>query len=209
MTHSDSATGQRAAVRARHAALADVLRRLLVAKGVLTDAEISRAVEVLTGRSPAIGARVVARAWTDPSFAARLRDDARAACQELGIELGPIEVAVVENTPELHNLVVCTLCSCYPRSLLGIPPDWYKDAAYRSRAVSEPRQVLAEFGTVLPESVEVRVHDSTADLRYLVVPLRPAGTEGMDEIALAGLVTRDAMIGVSVVPPPASATALE
>ncbi len=182
-----------------HRALTAAVRRLLVAKGVFTDADVDRAVEVLTGRSPAIGARVVARAWTDPGFAARLREDAREACRELGIELGPIEVAVVENTPELHNLVVCTLCSCYPRSLLGIPPDWYKDAAYRSRAVSEPRQVLAEFGTVIPEEVEVRVHDSTADLRYLVVPRRPEGTGDLDELELAALVSRDAMIGVAVV----------
>ncbi|WNV77102.1 nitrile hydratase subunit alpha [Geodermatophilus sp. DSM 44513] len=190
------------AQRRRAERLTEAVRRLLVAKGVLTEADIARAVGVLTGRSPALGARVVARAWTDVAFAARLRQDARGACRELGIELGPIEVAVVENTPEVHNLVVCTLCSCYPRSLLGIPPDWYKDAAYRSRAVSEPRTVLAEFGTVLAEQVEVRVHDSTADLRYLVVPLRPEGTGHLDEVDLAALVSRDAMIGVSVVTRP-------
>jgi nitrile hydratase len=193
MPGAEAATG-----RQQHERLTAAVRRLLVAKGVLADADIERAITVLTGRTPAIGARVVARAWVDPEFAARLLDDARAACGELGIELGPIEVAAVANTPDLHNLVVCTLCSCYPRSLLGIPPDWYKDAAYRSRAVSEPREVLAEFGTVLPEDVEVRVHDSTADLRYLVVPQRPEGTEDLDELELAALVTRDAMIGVSV-----------
>ncbi len=197
-----TAVGQQAGGADRYEVLTAAVRRLLVAKGVLADADVDRAVTVLTGRTPAIGARVVARAWTDPSFAARLREDAARACRELGIELGPIEVAVVENTPTLHNLVVCTLCSCYPRSLLGIPPDWYKDAAYRSRAVSEPRAVLAEFGTVLPDGVEVRVHDSTADLRYLVVPRRPEGTGHLDEPALAALVTRDAMIGVSVVEPP-------
>jgi nitrile hydratase len=204
---NDDRASARAAIRERHVRLSEAVRRLLLAKGILTEGDLSRAIGVITGRSPAIGARVVARAWSDESFAGRLREDAAAACLELGIELGPIEVAVVENTPSVHNLVVCTLCSCYPRSLLGVPPDWYKDAAYRSRAVAEPRAVLAEFGTAVPDSVEVRVHDSTADLRYLVVPQRPDRTEAFDELELAALVTRDSMIGVSPATAPAASSA--
>ena len=174
------------------------VRELLIGKGVLTAAEIREAVEKMDARTPAQGARVVARAWTDPAFKARLLADGSAACQELGIEMGPTRLVVVENTPDTHNLIVCTLCSCYPRMVLGLPPDWYKSKAYRSRAVREPRAVLAEFGTDLPETMTVRVHDSTADMRYLVLPLRPAGTEGWDEARLAALVTRDSMIGVAV-----------
>jgi nitrile hydratase len=140
----------------------------------------------------------VARAWVDPAFKARLLADGPAACRELGIELDGMRLTVVEDTPELHNLIVCTLCSCYPRALLGLPPDWYKSVNYRRRAVNEPRAVLAEFGTRVPDGVAVRVHDSTAELRYIVLPLRPAGTEGMSEAELARLVTRDAMIGVAL-----------
>jgi nitrile hydratase len=156
----------------------------------------------MDARSPALGARVVARAWTDPAFKAQLLADGTRACQSLGIDMGPTNLCVVENTAEAHNLIVCTLCSCYPRTLLGLPPDWYKSRAYRSRAVREPRAVLAEFGTVLPEGTTVRVHDSTADLRYLVLPRRPAGTEGWSEEALAALVTRDSMIGVALAKEP-------
>jgi nitrile hydratase len=174
------------------------VRELLLEKGVLTAAEIRQAIEAMDARSPALGARVVARAWTDPEFRKRLLRDGTAACEELGIAMGPTRLVVVENTPDVHNLIVCTLCSCYPRMLLGLPPDWYKSREYRARAVREPRAVLREFGTDLPERVVVRVHDSTADMRYLVLPLRPAGTEGWSEAQLAAIVTRDGMIGVAV-----------
>ena len=180
----------------------EAVRELLIGKGVLTAAEIREAVEKMDARTPAQGARVVARAWTDPAFKARLLADGTAACGELGIEMGPTRLVVVENTAQAHNLIVCTLCSCYPRMVLGLPPDWYKSKAYRSRAVREPRAVLAEFGTELPETMTVRVHDSTADMRYLVLPLRPAGTEGWDEARLAALVTRDSMIGVALAQTP-------
>jgi nitrile hydratase len=174
------------------------VRELLVEKGVITREEVRQAIEAMDARSPAMGARVVARAWTDPQFKARLLADGTGACRSLGIDMGATNLCVVENTPTVHNVIVCTLCSCYPRMLLGLPPDWYKSHAYRSRAVREPRTVLAEFGTVVPEDVTVRVHDSTADLRYLVLPLRPAGTESWSEERLAALVTRDSMIGVAV-----------
>jgi nitrile hydratase len=173
------------------------VRELLIAKGIVTADEVRAAVEAMDARTPAQGARVVARAWTDPAYKARLLADGTAAVQELGIEMAATRLIVVENRPGLHNLVVCTLCSCYPRMLLGLPPDWYKSRAYRSRAVREPRAVLSEFGTLLPDHVEVRVHDSTADMRYLVLPERPAGTEGWSEERLAAIVSRDSMIGVT------------
>jgi nitrile hydratase len=144
---------------------------------------------------------MVARAWVDPAYKKRLLADGSAAAEELGIEVGATRLMVVENTPEVHNLIVCTLCSCYPRAVLGLPPAWYKSTAYRARAVREPRALLAEFGTAVAEETEVRVHDSTAELRYLVLPLRPEGTAGLGEEALAGLVGRDAMIGVATVVP--------
>jgi nitrile hydratase len=174
------------------------LRELLIEKGVFTADDMRRTVEAMDARSPAQGARVVAKAWVDPAFKQRLLADGTAACQELGIEMGPTRLVVVENTESVHNLVVCTLCSCYPRMVLGLPPDWYKSRSYRSRAVSEPRGVLAEFGTNVPDDVTVRVHDSTADMRYLVLPRRPDGTEAMSEAELAAVVTRDAMIGVTI-----------
>jgi nitrile hydratase len=181
-----------------HRMLEIAVRELLVEKGILTADEIREAVERMDKRGPHLGARAVARAWVDPAFKARLLKDGSAACEEIGIQMDqPTQLIVVENTPVEHNLVVCTLCSCYPRMVLGIPPDWYKSRAYRSRAVSEPRAVLAEFGTHLPDHTTVRVHDSTADMRYLVLPMRPAGTEGFDEERLAALVTRDAMVGVT------------
>ena len=173
------------------------LRELLVAKGIITADEVRGAVEAMDARDPAQGARVVARAWTDPAYKARLLADGTAAVSELGIDMATTRLIVVENRPGLHNLVVCTLCSCYPRMLLGLPPDWYKSRAYRSRAVREPRAILREFGTTLPGGVEVRVHDSTADMRYLVLPERPAGTEGWSADRLAALVGRDSMIGVT------------
>jgi nitrile hydratase alpha subunit len=180
------------------AARARALEEVLVEKGVVDREDVRRAIDWLVSRSPADGARLVARAWIDPEFKERLLADARAAALELGLDPGPSPVVVaLENTAAVHHLVVCTLCSCYPRVLLGPPPDWYKSLPYRSRAVSDPRGVLDEFGVVLDEDVEVRVVDSTADIRYLVIPRRPPGTETMSEEELAALVTRDAMIGVA------------
>jgi nitrile hydratase len=181
--------------------LSDAVCELLIEKGVFSAAELRAAIEAMDARSPARGAAVVARAWTDPAFKSRLLADATPAVNELGIDIGPTRLVVVENTSKVHNLVVCTLCSCYPRMLLGLPPDWYKSRNYRSRAVREPRAVLAEFGTVIADTIEVRVHDSTADMRYLVLPRRPEGTESLSEDELAGLVTRDTMVGVAEVSP--------
>src|SRR5271156_6144100 len=173
------------------------VRELLIERRLIDAGEIRRQIEVLDSRTPALGAAVVARAWVDPAFRARLLANGRAACEELGISFyDDTELIVLENTDKVHNLIVCTLCSCYPRPVLGLPPDWYKAKPYRARAVKEPRKVLAEFGTEIPEDVEVRVSDSTAFLRYLVLPLRPVGTESLSEEELAALVTRDAMIGV-------------
>src|SRR5262245_42657295 len=178
------------------------VRELLLEKGVFTADEVRQVLERFDSLTPAIGARVVARAWVDPAYRARLLVDGSAAVAELGVDMEGVKLVVVENTPEVHNLIVCTLCSCYPRPVLGLPPDWYKSKAYRSRAVKEPRAVLAEFGTTLPDGVTVRVHDSTADMRYMVLPLQPAGTDGWAEDKLADLVTRDAMIGVTLVQSP-------
>jgi nitrile hydratase subunit alpha len=165
----------------------------------LTREDVRRQIEYMEARSPANGAKLVARAWVDPKFKSRLLSDTKAAAQELGIDAsGPVEFVVVENTPRVHNLIVCTLCSCYPRAILGRPPDWYKSFNYRARAVKEPRAVMREFGFEPPEDVEVVVHDSTADMRYMVLPMRPPGTENMGEEELAGLVTRDCLIGVNV-----------
>jgi len=178
--------------------LETAVRELLTEKGIFSGSDLRQMLERIDSWTPALGARLVARAWVDPAFKARLLSDAPAAARELGIDPGPAHLVVQENTPERHNLIVCTLCSCWPKRILGIPPDWYKSRAYRSRAVHEPRAVLAEFGTELPEGVAVHVHDSTADLRYLVLPMRPAGTEGMSEEELAALATRDSMVGVAV-----------
>lgn len=173
------------------------IRELLIEKKLIAPGEIRRQIEVLDSRTPALGAKVVARAWVDPGFRARLLTNGRAACEELGISFyDDTQLIVLENTDKVHNLIVCTLCSCYPRPVLGLPPDWYKARPYRARAVKEPRKVLSEFGTEIPEDVEIRVSDSTAIQRYLVLPLRPAGTEGFTEEQLAAMVTRDAMIGV-------------
>jgi len=177
------------------------IRELLISKDVVTSAEINTQIEAMDARSPADGAALVARAWTDPAFFERLMQDASAAATEMRFDVGPMKLIAVANTPTLHNVVVCTLCSCYPRNLLGLPPDWYKSRAYRSRTVREPRAVLAEFGVTLPEGTDVRVHDSTADMRYIVIPVRPAGTDAMSRDALAALVTRDSMIGTGVAHP--------
>jgi len=174
------------------------LRELLVEKGILTNAQVDAEVENMRSRTPERGARVVARAWVDADFKKRLLQDGTKACEELGLDVPALKLLAVENTPEVHNAIVCTLCSCYPRMLLGIPPDWYKSRNYRSRMVREPRAVLAEFGLNLPERVQIRVHDSTADMRYIVLPMRPAGTEGWSEDRLAALVNRDSMSGVAV-----------
>lgn len=174
------------------------VRELLVEKKLVTADELRAAVELMDARSPALGARVVAHAWVDAGFRQRLLEDAAAACKEIGIDVGLTRLVAVENTDEVHNVLVCTLCSCYPRMLLGFPPDWYKSKNYRSRVVREPRAVLQEFGTAISADVEVRVHDSTADMRYLVLPQRPENTEHLSEEQLAMLVTRDCMIGVSM-----------
>ncbi len=180
------------------------LESLLVEKGLVDPAALDALVDTYEHKiGPRNGARVVARAWVDPAYKKRLLADGTAAIAELGFGgRGGDYLQVVENTPSVHNLVVCTLCSCYPWAVLGLPPIWYKSAAYRSRVVIDPRGVLREFGLELPKDVEVRVHDSTAELRYLVLPERPAGTEKLKEEELAALVTRDAMIGVAKVPAP-------
>jgi nitrile hydratase len=178
--------------------MAQALGEVLIEKGVITADELRGQLEWLDSRSPEEGARLVARAWTDPEFKALLLKDVNAAAEAMGMDAGDIPIRAVENTPAVHNVIVCTLCSCYPRGLLGLPPDWYKSREYRSRTVREPRTVLAEFGTVIPDDVAVRVHDSTADLRYLVLPMRPAGSDGLDRAALEQLVTRDCLIGVSL-----------
>lgn len=178
------------------------IRELLIEKGVLSNEEIAAAIDVLDSRGPALGAQVVARAWTDPAFAGRLAEDTRAALMELGIDIGTLaEFRVAFNAPDVHNVIVCTLCSCYPKMLLGVPPAWYKSLAYRSRVVREPRAVLREFGLDIPDSTTVRVHDSTADLRYFVIPERPAGTGDWSEAQLAEIVTRDCMIGTALPDP--------
>lgn len=181
------------------------LESLLVEKGIISTDSIDAVVQAYEQDiGPRNGAKVVARAWADPAYKQRLLSDGTAAINELGFVSGQgAEIVAVENTPEVHNLIVCTLCSCYPAGLLGLPPKWYKDFAYRSRAVIEPRAVLSEFGLDVPESVEVRVWDSTAELRYIVLPQRPEGADGLDEESLAELVTRDAMIGVAEVAAPA------
>jgi nitrile hydratase subunit alpha len=174
------------------------LREVLIGKGYLTQQAIDAEVEAMRGRTPERGAKVVAKAWVDSAFRKKLLEDARAACESIGMEVPSLRLIAVENTPQVHNVIVCTLCSCYPRMLLGIPPDWYKSRAYRSRMVKEPRTVLEEFGLKIEKGRVIRVHDSTADMRYLVLPMRPAGTAGWNEERLAAIVTRNSMIGVDV-----------
>jgi len=174
------------------------IESLLLEKGIITADELRQQLEEIDAITPALGAKVVARAWVDPAFKIRLLADAKEAIAELGIATDALTTLVaVENTPHIHNVVVCTLCSCYPTTLLGLPPDWYKSLNYRSRVVVAPREVLREFGTELPSDIEVRVYDSTADMRYLVIPERPTGAEHTREEELAELVTRDSMIGVA------------
>ena len=173
------------------------IKELLIEKGVITGEDIRKTLEFMDTRTPALGAKVVARAWTDPEFKKRLLANGTSAVAEMGIPMGDAELIVVENSKDVHNIIVCTLCSCYPRTVLGLPPDWYKSRNYRSRVVVEPRAVLKEFGTELPDSVTLRTHDSNADMRYLVLPERPAGTEGWSQEQLAAIVTRDCMVGVA------------
>ena len=174
------------------------LRELLVEKGIVSEDAIAGAMRTMRERGPERGAAMVARAWLDPAYKARMLANGSAAAEELGFEVPGLRLIVVENTPREHNVVVCTLCSCYPRMLLGIPPEWYKSRPYRSRVVREPRKVLAEFGLKIAPKVRIRVHDSNADMRYLVLPMRPGGTQDWSEQRLAGLVTRDCLIGVAV-----------
>jgi len=187
-------------VRPESALLERALRELLIEKNVFTAADLQRQIELTESRNPELGARVVAHAWTDPQYKAWLLKDAKAAIENfLGIDLNLTpDLVVVENTPERHHVICCTLCSCYPRAVLGIPPAWYKSTEYRARVVSEPRAVLAEFGTQLSDAIEIRVVDSTADLRYMVLPRRPSHTVHMSEAELVPLITRDSMIGVTV-----------
>ena len=177
--------------------LETALEELLIERRLIAPGEIRGQIDVLDSRTPALGAKIIARAWTDPAFRARLLADGRGACEEFGITFyDDTGLVVLENTATVHNLVVCTLCSCYPRPVLGLPPEWYKLKSYRARAVVAPRALLAEFGTVIPDDVEIRVADSTSALRFLVLPIRPTGTDDYTEEELAALVTRDAMIGV-------------
>ncbi|HZD19158.1 MAG TPA: nitrile hydratase subunit alpha [Burkholderiales bacterium] len=173
------------------------MQELLIERGVITAEEVRSRIEQFDAEFPYRGPRVIAHAWTDAAFKARLLADGKRACAELGIDLEADRLIAVENTAQVHNVIVCTLCSCYPRALLGMPPTWYKSENYRRRVVREPRAVLAEFGTVLPEEVAVRVHDSNADMRYVVVPMRPAGTDGWSEDELARIITRDSLVGVT------------
>ena len=185
--------------RADSVALLDRFVAALVARGVVTEAEIQERIARTDRASPEIGARMVARAWTDPAYRALMLRDGTAAAEAAGVSMaGMPPLGVLEDTDSVHHLVVCTLCSCYPRAVLGYPPHWYKSAAYRARAVRDPRGVLAEWGTVLADSTEIRVVDSTADYRWMVLPQRPAGTEGWDATRLAAIVTGDALVGVAL-----------
>jgi nitrile hydratase len=190
--------GQDSGPPSEYEIMSRAMQELLEAKGVVTADEIRRRMEIFEEEFPYRGSRVIARAWTDPAFKQRLLKDGKAACAEMGVELEATRLIAVENTPGEHNVIVCTLCSCYPRELLGMPPTWYKSDNYRARVVREPRSVLKEFGTVLPENVTVRVHDSNADMRYVVVPMRPQGTQGWSEEQLAEILTRDTLVGVTV-----------
>jgi nitrile hydratase len=194
--HEETGSGR---TTSPYAARIRAIEALLLEKGVLTEPEVQDSISYMEARSPANGAKLVARAWVNPEFKELLLSDGKLAASELGMAPEhPAEFIVVENTPEVHNLIVCTLCSCYPRAILGRPPDWYKSFEYRSRAVREPRTVMREFGFEPPEGAEVVVHDSTADVRYMVLPMRPPDTEDLSEKELAELVTRDSLVGVNV-----------
>ncbi|MBK17780.1 MAG: nitrile hydratase subunit alpha [Rhodospirillaceae bacterium] len=181
----------------RYELMTYAMRELLMERGHLTPEELRAAQEKVESLEKSDGAKVIAKAWTDPEFKQRLLDDGNSALAELDIDAGAAKMTVVENTDDVQNVVVCTLCSCYPRAVLGMPPDWYRSKSYRSRVIIEPRKVLSEFGTEVPDDMTVRVHDSLADLRYLVIPRRPEGTDDWTEEQLASIVTRDTMVGVS------------
>ena len=181
--------------------LSRAMQELLEAKGVITAEQVRRRMEQFDAEFPQRGAQVIAHAWVDGDFKRRLLADGKRACAEYGIDLEADRLIAVENTPRVHNVIVCTLCSCYPRALLGMPPTWYKSENYRRRVVREPRAVLKEFGTEVPDHVRVRVHDSNADMRYVVVPMRPAGTDGWSEERLASIITRDSLVGVTLPKP--------
>lgn len=173
------------------------IRDLMIEKNLITAEQVRKGFETLDSWQPARGAQIVARAWTDPAYKARLLADGNEAIADFGINMGGAKLTVVENTDSVQNVIVCTLCSCYPRAVLGLPPDWYRSKAYRARVVVEPRAVVKELGLEIPDDVAIRVHDSLADLRYLVIPRRPAGTDGWNEAQLAAIVTRDCMVGVA------------
>ena len=196
--HDHDHPGDESGPPSDHEVLSRAMQELLEERGVITAEQVRARMEQFDKDFPARGARVIAHAWVDPEFKKRLLADGKAACAEFGIDLEADRLIAVENTPEVHNVVVCTLCSCYPRALLGMPPTWYKSENYRKRVVRDPRGVLKEFGTMLPESVTVRVHDSNADMRYVVVPMRPLQTEGWSEERLAQILTRDALVGVTI-----------
>lgn len=184
----------------------DALQALLIKKGLLSAGEVTLEIQNIESPGVHLGAKIVARAWVDPAYKKRLLANGKDAASELKIKVGEAQLVVVENTREVHNVIVCTLCSCYPRSILGQPPSWYISKAYRARTVREPARVLEEFGLRLPLSTTITVHDSNADMRYLVLPQRPPGTESMNEDQLSTLVTRDSMIGVALAASPAART---
>jgi nitrile hydratase len=184
-------------VKGYYRRMQSAVEELLILKGLFSRAELEKEITSFNSRSYVRGALMVARAWLDPEYKDRMLADGGGAANEIGIGVGKLPLIVVENTASVHNVIVCTLCSCYPRSLLGMPPHWYVSTEYRSRVVREPRAVLAEFGTSLPDPIDIRVHDSTADMRYMVLPLRPPSSEGLSEEELAALVTCDSLMGVS------------
>ena len=201
MTHDhdhDHPHAQNEGPPCEHEIMSRAMQELLEEKGILTAEQVRRRMELFEQEFPQRGSRVIAHAWTDPGFRKRLLEDGKAACAEWGLDLEADRLIAVENTPQVHNVIVCTLCSCYPRALLGMPPTWYKSDNYRRRVVREPRAVLKEFGTVIPEDVSIRVHDSNADMRYVVVPMRPKGTGGWTEEQLATILTRDTLVGVAL-----------
>lgn len=175
------------------------IRELMIEKGLIGPEEVRKQIEVLDSRSPVLGSKLVVKAWLDPAFKTQLLADGNRAAEDMGISIyDNTAFTVLEDTPELHHVIVCTLCSCYPRPVLGLPPDWYKSKEYRSRTIRDPRSVLKEFGTIIPESVNIQVNDSTASQRYMVLPLRPEGTENFTQEELEAIVTRDTMIGVAL-----------
>jgi hypothetical protein len=184
--------------------MVDALQAILERKGILSAGEVTLEIQNLEAPGTHLGAKLVARAWVDPAFRERLLANGKTAAAELKVKVGEAQLVVVENTPAVHNVIVCTLCSCYPRSILGQPPSWYISKAYRARTVREPARVLEEFGLSLPGEIAITVHDSSADMRFLVLPMRPAGTEAMSEYELTRLVTRDSMIGVALAMTPSS-----